>query len=444
MRSINLICLPVVLAIVSGLTGCTVHPPGEQEERDAALKAGKPFEKRIEARQLSPLLGNPTPDQLVEYALLSNADLEQHYWEWRGAIEQIPIDGTQPTSLAISLGTTTHNGSLAFDRTTLTVANDPMTDIAFPGKLSTAARRSLENARAAGMRFRKAQFEIRHRVLTAYDDCALTATLIRLGEQNVQLLQTIAMITEARNQSGSAGQQDVLKADNELDLAKNDLQTMRSQLPSQRAVLNALLDRSPTAAIAVPETLPPARPLAESDQDLLDRAAKMNLELAALADEVRAKHENIHLARLQYFPDFDLAASTDLKAVTQALMGEFTVPILRDEALRAGVQQAEANLRAAEAMRRQTKENIAAELVDDIATLRDADRQLDLLEHTILPRAQQIITLGRAAYQTGGKPLIDLLDSQRSLIDIERLQANLRVIRDKRLAEIESVDLLKL
>jgi outer membrane protein TolC len=444
MRSINLICSSVVLAIVSGLTGCTVHPPGEHEERDAALKAGKPFEKPVEARQLSPLPDNPTPDQLVQYALLSNADLEQHYWQWRAAIEQIPIDGTQPTSLAISFGTTAHDGSLALDRTTLTAANDPMTDIAFPGKLSTAARRSLENARAAGMRFRKAQFELRRRVLSAYDDYALTATLIRLGEHNVQLLRTIATITEARNRSGSAGQQDVFKADNELDLAKNDLETVRSQLPGQRAVLNAFLDRSPTAAMAVPETLPPARPLAESDQDLLDRAAKMNLELVALADEVRAKHENIHLARLQYFPDFDLAASTDLKAVTQALMGEFTVPILRDEALRAGVQQAEANLRAAEAMRRQTKEIIAAELVDDIATLRDADRQLDLLEHTILPRAQQVITLGRAAYQAGGKPLIDLLDSQRSLIDIERLQANLRVIRDKRLAEIESVDLLKM
>ncbi len=234
------------LVALAALSACTVHPAGQREERQASLAAGKPYEKTAESRPRPALADRPTPDVLVRYALLVNADLEQQYWQWRAAIEQIPIDGTQQTNLLISLGTTVNNGELAWDRTVVTVSNDPMTDIVLPGKLSTAARRSLENARAAGLRFRKAQFELRRKVISAYDDYALNAELIRLGEQNVQLLQMTATITAARNRSAVAGQQDVLKAKNEVDLARNDLTNMRSQLPSQQAAANALLDRGPS------------------------------------------------------------------------------------------------------------------------------------------------------------------------------------------------------
>ncbi len=180
--------------------------------------------------------------------------------------------------------------------------------------------------------------------------------------------------------------------------------------------------------------------MAGSDQVILALAAKANPELSALGDEIRAKREEIHLARLQYRPDFDLAASTDLKGMAQSLLGQFTVPMLRREALDAAVAQAQANLRAAQAMRRQTGNDLAAQLVDDIAMLHDADRQLELLEQVILPRARQVVSLSRSAYQTGNGTLLDMFDSQRSLIDIQRLVANLKILRSKRLAEIEAID----
>jgi outer membrane protein TolC len=428
------------IGVLALLAGCTVHPAGEREERQAAISAGKAYEKRGEPRIPATLPSEPTTDDLVRYAMVNNADLEEQYWTWRSAIEQVPIDGTQATNLAISLGTTLNNGAFSLDRTTVGVGNDPMTDIVLPVKLSAAAERSLENARAAGMRFRKAQFELRRKVLAAYDDYALNAELIRLGEQNVGLLQMTATTTEARSRSGMGGEQDVLKSQNELDLAKNDVASMRSQLRIQQADLNGLLNRSPDAAIPVPESLPGVRAFAVSDQQLLDRAAKVNPELLALSDEIRAKQGDIRLAKLQYYPDFSVSASTDLQGMAQSLLGQFTVPIIRYEALHAAVEQSQANLRAAEARRQQAGNDLGAQLVDGIATLRDADRQLQLLEKTILPRARQALALARTAYQTGNASLLELLESQRSVIDIERLIANLRTMRDKRLVEIESIE----
>jgi outer membrane protein TolC len=421
------------------IAGCTVHPPGEAQERRAAFDAGKAFEKPVEERDILPLPDDPTLDDLVNHALLVNPDLEQKYWEWRSAIEQIPQDGTQPTNLVLSAGVPIERGSTSFKRTTLTLANDPMADILWPDKRTVAARRALEMAKAAGERFRKARHDLRARFLNAWYDYALAAELIRLEQENAQLLQTTATITEARNRAGGAGQQDLLKANNELDLSRNQIANMLAQLPAQRATLNALLNRPPAASLPVATTPPAAQALALTDDQLLDRAARQNPQLAALAQEIRGKQEGLTLARLQYYPDFSLSAGTDLGGITQQLTGMITMPLLRHQAIDAAIRQAHANLRAADAMRRQAANDLAALVIFDLVTLRDADRQLDLFEHTILPRARQVVTVTRAAYEAGRSPLLDLLDSQRSLLSIRRLVNELRITRAKRLADLESI-----
>jgi cobalt-zinc-cadmium efflux system outer membrane protein len=437
LKSVNV--FPVTLSALMAFTGCTVHPPGEGDERHAARIAGKPFEVRFEQRVIPPLPADPVQEDLVRIALLSNADLEKKYWEWRSAIEQIPQDGTQATNLVLSANLGFTRGSTGLDRTTLSAGNDPMADIILPPKLSAAARWALENARAAGLRYRKAQFEVRNKVLTAYYDYALTAELIRLEQANGQLLKTTSMVVEARNRAGAAGQQDLLKASNELDLSGNDIAAMQAQLPAQRAALNSLLGRESDAPIPVPVELPPTQPMASTDAELLARAAKQNPELSALAMEIAGKKEGIALAKLQYLPDFSVSAATDLKGIGQSLLGMITVPYLRHEAIDAAVAQSQANLRAAEAMRRQMGNDLNAQVIMDITALRDADRQLQLFDRTILPRTRQIVTVARSAYESGHATLLDLLDSQRSLISIQRLVANLRITREKKLADLEAI-----
>lgn len=434
------VLITIAIALVAVLGGCTAHPAGERQERRAALDAGKPFEKPVGERMPPTLPENPSADDLVRYALLTNADLEQRYWDWRSAIEQIPQDGTQPTNLAISAGTVLNNGSFSRDRTTLSAFNDPMADIVWPEKLSVAARRALENARAAGLRFQKAKYELRSKVLNAYYDYALNAELIRLEQANAQLLQTTVTVVEARNRAGSSGQQDLLKARNELDLSRNDIANMQSQLPSLRAALNALLNRDPGSPIAVPSQLPPTVRVRRSDDELMALAAAQNPELIALAHEMKGRAEGISLARLQYMPDFSVSAGTDLAGLAQTLSGMVTVPLLRYEAINAAIAQAEANLKSVEAMRRQTRNDLAAQVVLDIATFRDADRQLELFQHSVLPRARQMVTVARTAYESGQSGLLDLLDSQRSQIAIERLVANLRIARQKHVADLERID----
>jgi outer membrane protein TolC len=432
------------LIVLAPLTGCTLHPPGERQERDNAAQVGKPYAEHIDQRNITPLPSNPTLDQVTDFALLNNAELEQRYWEWIAAIEQVPQDGTQSASLNIGSSTTITRGKSSWSASSLTLGNDPMSDIKWPGKLDAAAKASLENAKAAGMRFAKAKFELRSKLIGAYDDYALTNELALLEQSNGRLLDLTASTVAARNRAGGTDELDLLKARNESDMSRNDLARLQSQLPGQLAAINALLGRSADAELSIPSNRGSGGDLKYTDCELLDQAAKNNPELVALADETAGKKQAIRLAKLQYVPDFNLSVSTDLAGVAQQLVGQASIPLFRFEAINAGISQAEANLRANEALRHQTARDIATQVITDLAMLHNSDRQLLLLEKTVLPRQQRIVDLDRSAYEAGRSTLLDLLESRRSLIAIQRLVARLHNARDKQLADLEAVTTLRL
>jgi cobalt-zinc-cadmium efflux system outer membrane protein len=430
-----LLCLSAVLA----LSGCTVHPRGEQEERSAAISEGEKLLSVNSNAEMVTLSDVPTSDELVRYALATNGEVEKAYWEWRSSIEQIPQDGTQASNLALFAGTSITDGKTSLETTTLGAGNDPMADIVLPSKLSAAAKRSLENARAAGQRFRKTQFEVRAKVLTAYTEYIATGEQNRLRENDTRLLETAVTFAEAQSQSGSGGQRELLKARNDLDLFRSEIESARSILTYQQAELNALLGRKPAAVIGLPTggTREPVY-LTLDDAHILGLAARENPELVALAHEVAAGKESVRLAKLQYLPDISLSALTNLEGTAQSLSGMVTIPLLRYEAIRAAVRQADANLQAAEAWHRQSQHNTASTIIQNLVLARDAERQLALLKTSVVPRAESLSELSRTAYETGQGSLTELLETQRSLIALRQLVVSLEASHAKAVAELEA------
>jgi cobalt-zinc-cadmium efflux system outer membrane protein len=421
------------------LAGCAVHPRGEKEERARAEARGEAYVKVFHERDLPPLAEDPSWEEVLRRAFLSHAELESRYWEWRAALEEIPQEGSPRTTGALFFDHLLEGGSATFwDRTGLAVGNDPMFNLPWPGKLATRARMALEKARAAGLRFEEAKFRLQEEVLEAYQEWALLAETIRLQESNISLLETIAGAAEGRTRAAVGLQQDLLKARTERDMAENELESLRAQVPGLRARLNALLSRPPRSPLALPATQPDPRPFPHGDAELLAAIAERNPEFSALAREVERSREGVRLARQEYLPEFGFSAGTDLGGGAQTLAGMVTLPLLRWEALRAGVAQARAELRAAEARRRQAGNDLQAAVVLDLQGLRDAERQTALFRDRILPRAEEIVATTRAAYTAGQVPLVELLDSQRTLLEVRTALAELRARREKLVARLEA------
>jgi cobalt-zinc-cadmium efflux system outer membrane protein len=96
-------------------------------------------------------------------------------------------------------------------------------------------------------------------------------------------------------------------------------------------------------------------------------------------------------------------------------------------------------LRASQAILRQTRSDRAASFVAALYTLRNSERQAAVFRETILPRAQQALAASRQAYATGTGSFTDLIDIQRTLLEVRLMVAEAHVEREKRLAELEAL-----
>jgi hypothetical protein len=425
--------LALLISAAALLAGCALRPAGEVEERTRIEEAGKPYVEQVE---VPPLPENPGPDDYLHYAFLSNADLQARYWAWRAAIEGVPQSSSWP-NVAIPFSVMVSPAKMKlWDRTTLGLANDPMTNIPYPTKLATAGRQALEEARAAGLRFEEAKFLLQGRVLSAYYDLALLGESLRIQQENVALLGMLVRLAAVRVQTGAASQQDLLKAQTELDLARNDVANLQSQVAPTQARMNALLGRPPDAPVPLPAALPAPRPLLVADAEIIRIGSERSPELSALAREVAGREEALNLARQAYLPDFGLMLS--ITGSVSKMVGGMLILPTRLEAIRAGIEQAQAALRATTAARTQYERDLAASFVLNLYVLRNDERQVSLFEQTIIPRAKEAVQIAQTAYAAGRLTFADLIDAQRTLLAARLVAAQLRTEREKALAAIET------
>jgi cobalt-zinc-cadmium efflux system outer membrane protein len=422
-----------VVLVTLVLTACALRPAGESQERAALAEAGKAWEQPVE---VPPLPAQPTLDDYLQHAFLANADLQARYWQWRSAVEQVPRASSWP-ALAVSFSVmfSKQNMSL-WNRTTLGIQNEPSSMIPFPTKLATAGKRALEDARAAGESFRQAKFALQGQVRSTYYDIALLAESIRIQQDDVALLKMISQQTAIRVANGSATQADLLSAQTALDLADNQLSNLKARVPGLTAKFNALLGRDAQAPVPLPAALPAPRQLTVSDAELISVGSERSPELAGLAREVAGRQDALSLAKQQYLPDFGLMAS--LTGNVQRMVGGMLMLPTRLEAIKAGIEQARADLKAVEAARTQYGRDLAASFILNLYVLRNDERQADLFEHTILPRSRQAVQVAQTAYANNQLGFAQLIDTQRTLLDVELTLAQVRMEREKALAAIET------
>jgi outer membrane protein TolC len=426
------------MAMLLGLSGCVLAPEGTMQEQ-AKLDANSPrFEPPIESCQL-PTLPKPAGwrDVLLR-AFVANGELESAYFEWKAALARIDRAATWPNSNA-TIGFSymfSRENITTWNRTTVSGGFDPSVPLSLPIKTETAGKVALDAAREAGEKFRTVKFDLQRRVLSAYFDLALAEEKVRIQRDNLNLLKLVAESAAARSQAGGPVQ-DMVKALTDKELAKNDLYNVEADAKSMRATVNGMLSRDPGASLVLPSVLPPPRPVAVGDARLIAAAVDQNPELAALARQVEGRKDAVELARLGFLPDF--APSASLTGNVAQVLGTMVMLPTTAPAIRAMIKDAESMTRSSEAVLRQTQHDRASSFVANLVIMRNAERQMQLYRRSIVPSVQQLINISRQEYAAGSVGFADLMDSSRTYIGIRLMVAQVRIEREKRLAEIEAL-----
>ncbi len=428
----------LALALVTGAGGCSFTPRGTDAEKDRLAVVGERYERRFEERSLPEVPAEPTWPDLLHRAFMANGEVEAAYFEWKAAVERIGIASAWPNS-RIMLGYSYALGPgqmKTFDRMTFSAGIDTMENLSFPSKTAQDGKIALDEARAAGERFRITKFALQKGVLSAWADHALLAERARIQHEHVALLRLTLDTARTRVQAGGP-QEDLLRAEVGLRMAEDALRATESELAASRAMLNGVLAREPDAPLAPPPALPSARPIVADDAALLVAAADQNPELVALGRGVEGRADALERARLEWIPDINPFVGFT-GGISQVVGASVMLPttILQ---IQGGIREAEAMLRASEATLRQGRRDKAAMVVATLVNLRDAERQAALFESTIVPATARIATTVRERYAAGQASYRDLIDAQRAVLDARLVVAQARTMREKRLAELEAL-----
>lgn len=323
---------------------------------------------------------------------------------------------------------------------------------AFPlaGKRRLRARGARLAASAAAARYEAERLRLRYEATEAFFDLWVLVRSIEATRENRKLLESWRDVMQIRYAGGRGGQQGVVKVELEIGLLEDRLRSLSLLEPGYAEALNALLDRPPGTPVPRPDPEEPhlldlSVPAAE-----LDRwAGEANPEVVGMVAERDRMAIEERLARKAKVPDLTVGLRYTREAMPPdpaTGLGEdrdqymsilsINLPVRR---ARYRALEEEARLRRVAAAGRVegTRNQIEARIHRAYAGYQDARRRIDLYAETLIPRVQQAMQAALAEYQTGTGALLDVVDSERQLLDFRLVYAEAVAEHRKRLAELD-------
>ncbi len=373
---------------------------------------------------------------LVRYAIEHNPSIRSARFEWEAARERIRSESwyDDPTiTYKPDTGATseTRGGPLG-NGLELSQA------VPFPGKLTLLGRIASAQADATYQILEATIQDVTLQVRMRYADYYLAARSLQINSETIDLTQQFADIAEAKYRVGTAAQQDVILAEEQLSRLAAERVVLQGSLAIAVGDLNALLDRAPRAPIGPPRDLS-TEPLDVPLELLIDAAVRDRPELRSQDHIVEARKRSVKLARMGFLPDFKLAGQwTEVKGGTNPTFSRdgrdiwtvkigLSIPIWFNR-IDAEVDEMRARVSREEFRRRDLENQVLDQVQRQFERVRVAWRTEDIYRRTLIPQTSERIAAARAGYQTGLVDFLTLIDSVRSLEEV-RLERD-RTVRD--------------
>jgi outer membrane protein TolC len=387
--------------------------------------------------------------EFIEEALDRNPGVRESFLRYQAGLQRIP----QVTSLPDPM-----LGVTQFARTPETRVGPQTTVLSlsqkFPwfGKLSDQGKLAAKDAGVLSELHQAHRAEVIQQVKLAYYDLAYIDRAIVITNEDEQLLGHYETLAQARYSQGVGLQQAVIKLQAEITRDRNRLQVLKRQRVDSEAALNTVRDQPAGTPVAPIERLSPLD--VEIDLDALyaiGRDARPEVKAAFL--EIEKHEKRIHLAKRQYWPDLTLGASwTNLngrhdragrlsppedngKDIYSVVAG-VNLPIFRRK-YDAGVQEATETFGAAREAYRDVVNEVGLSVRSVGFRIQTIEEQLALFEKALLPQAEQALRSTETAYASGTTGVLDLLDGERTLLEVRLGLARLETDYLKALADME-------
>ncbi|MCB9840169.1 MAG: TolC family protein [Phycisphaeraceae bacterium] len=441
----------LVASLVSGCASTTVFPddPHRFDARVRPESAGDPSPSAFRpattggAESVPSLSDSSDPDDYVRFAVYASPAVEAAYQQWRAAAERVPQVGALPDPRATV-------GFFLDEVETRVGAQQARLGLSqafpWPGALEARQDAAAIGALAAWRRFEDARLQSTERVVETLHELAYLDAATRATREMVDLLRSFEEVVRARYRVGAGSHPELVRVQVELGILDDRLRQLEAMRPAYAAALNAALNRPGDTPVPIQHGLP-GRIASEDPAALAERARLANPMLLALDERVRQQRALGEVARLEGRPEFSVGL--DYIVTNEAINSSIaesgddpitltfgvSLPIWR-ERYDAAVREATARRLAAAHERADEANRLEAAIHRRWFEHTDADRRVRLYEQTLIPKAQESLRASLAGFRAGDATFLDLLDTERTLLEFAIAAERARADRGQALARL--------
>ena len=299
------------------------------------------------------------------------------------------------------------------------------------GKLGLKGKIAEKDAETMQREYETIQREVLMMVKETYFDLYAVQHTLPITRAEEDVLKRIEQIAETKYSTGEASQQDVLKAQAEITMLKQKLLELEQQEIVLKAKLNQLLNRRADAPLGLAVTAPPAGIDVQSEA-LFSVADKNRPEIKGAEAQIQRSQYERDLMEKEYFPEYRLGVEyrnvgvdwSNFSRSDNMLM--FTIGIdlpIWQTKYRAGVREAEKMIESSRAALEAAQRQTSFDVQDAQFKLLTARRTLALYRDALVPQAEARLEASEAGYRTGKVDFLDLLESERFLLNARVMAA---------------------
>ena len=368
------------------------------------------------------LATNLTLATAVDLAMRDNADLTSLRAKWEAMLERPAQAGALPNPMFSYSGMDMASGGTWPD----TNEKRFMVQQEFPwfGKRSLREGIAAKDAEAMRLELEAMTRDVVMMVKESYFDLYAVQRVIAITREEETIIRRIEKVAETMYATGERAQADVLKAQSEITMLKQKLLELQSRETTLKARLNMLFNRRANDPLG-PAVTPPDTAFSNNLESLFAVAATNRPEVQSAQAQIERYQLEKKLMGKEYLPDYKLGLEyRDIGDSDNMAM--FTVSVelpVWQAKYRAGVREAEKMRSSSQAAREAAERQSAFDVQDAHFKLLTARRSLDLYRTELIPQAQARFSASEAGYRTGKVDFMDLLESERFLLDARIMAA---------------------
>lgn len=308
--------------------------------------------------------------------------------------------------------------------------------VPYPGKLSLKGEIAEKETKIAEETLRAKEREIIAQVKHQYWMLFFTNKTIEIYKNNIELMKQFAKIAESEYLTGRVTQTDALKATTELAKMLNMLVILEQEKGSAEAMLNALLTRPADQGLGEPKE-PKERKLNYTWKDLeklaLDKRPEVKKQEFFLSRNATA----LTLSRLEWYPDIMSGVKLGTMGSWEGMVSA-SIPLYTRKQ-KAMIEEMAKEKEMANFELETMKIMTSAQVRDLWLKYESRYRSAEVYRTNIIPLAEQTLRISESGYRAGTNSFLELLDSQRLLLENQLEYYRALTDREHYLTELEQV-----